>query len=61
MDYTNLFSLYGKKAVVTGGCGYLGKEIVKGLKDFGADVMVIDYKISEDMKFLEDIHCIECD
>ena len=61
MDYTNLFSLDGKKAVVTGGCGYLGKEIVKGLKDFGADVMVIDYKIPEDMKSLEDIHFIECD
>ena len=61
MDYTNLFSLNGKKAVVTGGCGYLGREIVKGLKDFGADVMVIDYKIPDDMKSLTDINFIECD
>ena len=29
MSYSNLFSLEGKKAVVTGGCCYLGSEIVK--------------------------------
>ena len=51
MDYKNMFSLEGRKAVITGGCGYLGREIVKGMVDFGADVYVIDYKISE----IEDI------
>ena len=30
MVYMNIFSLSGKKAVITGGAGYLGKEIVKG-------------------------------
>ncbi len=43
MSYKNMFSLENKRIVVTGGCGYLGSEIVKGLRDFGADVQVIDY------------------
>ena len=47
MSYEDLFSLKGKKAVVTGGCGYLGSETVKGLVDFGADVVVITRKIRE--------------
>ncbi len=47
MTYSNLFSLQGKKIVVTGGCGYLGSEIVKGLTEFYADVVVIDWKVSE--------------
>lgn len=47
MSYADLFSLKGKKAVVTGGCGYLGREIVKGLADFGADVVVVDWIINE--------------
>ncbi len=44
MDYSNLFSLKGKNVVVTGGCGYLGSEIVKGLNELGANVKVIDYQ-----------------
>lgn len=44
MDYRNLFSLKGKNVVVTGGCGYLGSEIVKGLNELGANVKVIDYQ-----------------
>ena len=51
MDYSNVFFLKGKKAVITGGCGYLGKEIVKGLNDFGADVAVIDYKIAKTIEY----------
>ena len=47
MPYNNLFSLKDKKIVVTGGCGYLGSEIVKGLLDFNANIVVIDYKINE--------------
>ena len=65
MDYSNanygdMFSLKDKVAVVTGGCGYLGKEIVKGLTDFGAKVFVVDYKIAEDDRIKENISYIEC-
>ncbi len=40
--YRNLFSCKDKVALVTGGLGLLGKEIVRGLKDFGASVCVAD-------------------
>ena len=59
-NYKNIFSLEGKKVVVTGGCGYLGKEIVKGLSDFGANIVVIDYKIVEDKHISSDIKYIQC-
>ena len=59
MSYSDLFSLKGRKAVVTGGCGYLGREIVKGLADFGAEVVVVDWIINE----IEDVDVkyIKCD
>ena len=38
----DLFSLDGKLAVVTGGCGNLGPWWVKALSDFGAKVAIID-------------------
>lgn len=41
-SYKNLFSLTGKTALVTGGSGMLGREIVKGLRDFGATVYLAD-------------------
>lgn len=50
MDYSELFSLADKKIVVTGGNGYLGSEIVRGLKDFGANVCSIDYSEDADIK-----------
>ena len=57
MSYVDLFSLKGRKAVVTGGCGYLGREIVKGLADFGAEIVVVDWIINEiegvDVKYLK--------
>ena len=53
MPYNNLFSLKDKKIVVTGGCGYLGSEIVKGLLDFNANIVVIDYKINEIEKLVD--------
>ena len=63
MDYKNMLSLEGRKAVITGGCGYLGREIVKGMVDYGADVYVIDYKISEIEEISDKgrIHYIACD
>lgn len=61
MSYSDLFSLHGKKAVVTGGCGYLGSEIVKGLADFGADVAVIDRDISEISGVSKPVQYVPCD
>ncbi|MBZ0155806.1 MAG: SDR family oxidoreductase [Alphaproteobacteria bacterium] len=40
--YKALFSCHEKIAVVTGGSGLLGREIVKGLSDFGAVVYAAD-------------------
>ena len=40
--YNNLFSLKNKTAIVTGGCGLIGREIVRGLSQFGADVFIAD-------------------
>lgn len=50
MDYKNLFSLIGRNIVVTGGNGYLGSEIVRGLRDFGAHVLSIDYCENADIQ-----------
>lgn len=41
-DYLNLFSLSGKNAFVTGGCGLIGLEISKALAQAGAKVIVLD-------------------
>lgn len=58
-SYRDLFSLAGRKVVITGGCGYLGREIVKGMFDFGAEVVVVDWKITP----IEgvDVKYINCD
>lgn len=63
MDYKSIFSLKGHTAVITGGCGYLGREIVKGFIDYGAEVYVIDYKITpiEPLDKCDRIHYIQCD
>lgn len=61
MDYKMIFSLKGKRAVVTGGCGYLGKEIVRGLADFGAEVMVMDSSVVEDEGLKSRVKYVKCD
>jgi len=38
----DLFSLEGKKAVVVGGAGGMGRGIAGGLVDYGADVAIAD-------------------
>lgn len=38
----NLFNLTGKKAIVTGGSGGLGRGIVEGFHQVGAEVVIID-------------------
>ena len=40
--YRDLFSLAGKIAIVTGGAGLIGREIVKALREFGAMVHIAD-------------------
>lgn len=44
---TDLFSLDGRVAIVTGGAGQLGKEIVRGLEERGARVAVFDLAADE--------------
>lgn len=61
MDYKDLFSLAHKKAVVTGGCGYLGKEVVYGLAEFGAEVVVLDAKVTYDGRLEKNVDYMECD
>lgn len=39
-NITNLFSLEGKVAIVTGGAGALGETICEGLAAYGADIVV---------------------
>lgn len=39
---TGLFDLTGKKAIVAGGAGDLGRAMVAGLRDAGVEVVVID-------------------
>lgn len=40
--YKKLFSCDNKVAIITGGAGLIGKEIARGLRDFGAVVYVAD-------------------
>lgn len=42
MKYDNLFNLKGKIAVVTGGAGLIGKELVRGLAEAGAITVLAD-------------------
>ncbi|MHB8155169.1 MAG: oxidoreductase [Candidatus Omnitrophota bacterium] len=52
MNYRNLFSCKGKVAVVTGGAGLIGKEIVKGLASSGATVYIADNNEAKAKKLL---------
>jgi len=42
MSYKSLFGLKDKVAIVVGGAGLIGSEIVKGLNDFGTKVYIAD-------------------
>lgn len=41
-DYQKMLNLVGKKAVVTGGNGLIGREIVAALKQAGAKALIVD-------------------
>lgn len=46
-DFTNLFNLTDKVAVVTGGMGGIGRDLALGLGQYGSDVIILDKKIDE--------------
>jgi len=52
MDYLKKFQLKGKKAVVTGGLGLIGREVVNALAQAGARVIIIDSNETAGKKFL---------
>jgi len=51
----DLFTLSGKKAIVAGGAGDLGKAMVAGLRDAGVEVVILD--IAEGMFELAETMC----
>ncbi|WP_018157815.1 SDR family NAD(P)-dependent oxidoreductase [Demetria terragena] len=48
MDYPTMFDLTGKRAVVVGGAGGIGSEVVAGLRAHGAEVVIADIVDSAD-------------
>ena len=41
-EFKKLFDLSGRTAVITGGCGILGRRMSDGLAEFGANVAILD-------------------
>src|SRR5436190_22590432 len=41
-SFRALFDLGGRTAVITGGCGILGRRFADGLSEFGANVAIVD-------------------
>jgi len=61
--YTDLFSCKGKVAVVVGGAGLIGREVVKGLNDFGAKVYIADINQDKSSRAIKrsQVKCIHLD
>lgn len=55
VNYFEKFRLNGKKAIITGGAGILGRHFCKGLAEAGADVAIVDINITEAQKVAEKI------
>lgn len=54
MNYKRLFSCENKVAVVTGGAGLIGREIILGLREFGAFVYAADIDRKKTAGILDD-------
>ena len=55
MTNNELSNLKNKEILVTGGCGFIGSEIVKQLSQIGASVTVIDNLSSGKEKYIQDL------
>jgi len=54
----SIFALSGKKALVTGGAGGIGKACALGMAKAGADVAIIDLKIDMGMETVAEIKAL---
>jgi NAD(P)-dependent dehydrogenase (short-subunit alcohol dehydrogenase family) len=54
MDYSKMFSLEGRNAIVAGGAGGMGSEVVKGLATHGARVAVADINDENGVRVAEE-------
>ena len=52
------FSLTGKKALVTGGSGGIGKASAIGMAKVGADVAIVDLKVDMGQETVEEIKAL---
>jgi dTDP-glucose 4,6-dehydratase len=55
MTNNDLSVLKNKEILVTGGCGFIGSEIVKQLSQIGANVTIIDNLSSGKEKYIQDL------
>ena len=55
ISYRKLFDLRGKKAIVTGGAGILGRKFCAGLAEVDANVAVIDIDAKAAMDVAEEL------
>ncbi len=55
ISYRNQFDLSGKTAVITGGCGILGKHFCAALAECGANVAVVDLNHDEAVTLAEEL------
>ena len=55
MSLANLSRLENKEVLITGGCGFIGSEIVRQLSTIGANVTIIDNLSSGKQEYIEEI------